>query len=112
MSAGFYTEYRFSAGPIDDATRGLNLADCGKWNQYWTVRRAEIEAHQRDFTDNGRIDNPIKSIMSWPAIGNPNSLAINGFDLPRRTLGRAYAPFKDVDKATLFGFFYTPQYLD
>ena len=102
VSAGFYSDFRFSAGPIDDATRAPIFENCGKWNQYWTVRRAEIEVHQRDFADNGRIDNPIKNIMAWPAVGNPNSLTINGFELPRRTVGRSYAPFKDVDNDGIY----------
>jgi hypothetical protein len=92
-----YRNYSYFSGPINDATRTINTATCRKWDKFWTVQRSEIEAHQRDFADNGRIDNPIPNIMAWPAVGNPNSLTINGFALPARTSGRSYAPFKDVN---------------
>ncbi len=96
------TNRNFFSGPLDDVTRNQPVSSCGKWDRFWTVSRAEIEAHKRDFADNGRIDNPIQSILSWPAVGNPNSLQINGFSLPARINGRSYAPFKDVDNDGIY----------
>jgi hypothetical protein len=101
-SADYYRNERFASGPINDVTRLADAANCGKWDKYWTVSRAEIEAHQRDFADNGRIDNPIKSIMAWPAVGNPNSLQLNGLTLSPRITNRSYAPFRDVDNDGIY----------
>jgi hypothetical protein len=97
LVANTYQNFSFAGGPINDVTRQANPANCRNWDKFWTVQRFEIEAHQRDFADNGRIDNPIPNIMAWPAVGNPNSLTINGFALPARISGRSYAPFKDVN---------------
>jgi hypothetical protein len=102
LSFDTYSNLRLVSGPINDVTRTTDFVDCGKWDKFWTVRRYEIEAHQRDFADNGRIDNPIANIMAWPAVGNPNSLQINGFALPSRINGRSYAPFKDVNNDGIY----------
>jgi hypothetical protein len=68
------------------------IAGSGK---VWKVTRAEIEAHLRDFEDNGIIDNPIPSIFAWPAYGNRNSMKYNGFDVKniQRMLTANFTPY-------------------
>jgi hypothetical protein len=48
----------------------------------YRVTRAEIEAHIKDFNDNGVIDNPQSGVFGWPARGNSFFAQYHGFDLP------------------------------
>jgi hypothetical protein len=46
----------------------------------WRITYEQIQAHLADFRDNGFIDNPIPEIFAWPAMGNPHSISLNGFE--------------------------------
>jgi len=86
-------------GPGDNAT------DCLNFDRHWTMKKDVIDAHIADYQDNGVIDGPIHgSILAWPGDGNPNSLMMNGFEIPVE-FGRNYAPFEDVN----FDGIYNPQ---
>ena len=80
-------------GPLTDVGVPYSPDDCQNFDRIWGVKGIDIQAHINDFADNGVIDNPITSIMGWPASGNPNFEDIYGFELPARPIG--YAPFFD-----------------
>lgn len=86
----------FSAGPI--------LKDhpvpefCNQWDKVWSVYKYEIEAHRKDFADNGIIDHPIPSIFSWPGKENPHFLNYNQFQLP----AGSFAPFQDNNGDSIY----------
>jgi Secretion system C-terminal sorting domain len=66
-------------------------------NKIWKVTRQQIEAHRKDWKDNGKIDNPIQAIYAWPALGNSHCLANNGFLLAENNEGIDYAHFQDIN---------------
>ncbi len=75
---------------------GISDEDCLNYDRFWKITDDEINAHKEDFLDNGVIDNPIPmSILAWPAYGNPNSLAVNGFEIPIGFFDFEDAPFED-----------------
>lgn len=84
----------YYAGPLGEL--GTTTAEnCRNWDRVWTIFRYQINAHIRDFGDNGEIDNPIPDIMGWPGKGNPFFEEIYGFELPDTPQG--LAPFFDRD---------------
>ncbi|MEZ4921116.1 MAG: T9SS type A sorting domain-containing protein [Saprospiraceae bacterium] len=50
-------------------------------DKIWKVTKQEMKQHKADLADNGKIDNPLPAIYSWPAFGNPYSEAYNGFSM-------------------------------
>ncbi len=59
---------------------------CIKWDRFFPASKADNDAHIQDFEDNGQIDGPVPySVMAWPAVGNPEFLMTNGFNLPENT---------------------------
>lgn len=82
----------FTPGLMDAAGQPTNLLA----QRVWKVTKAEIDAHQADFNDNGVVDNPIPAIFGWPGQGNAFFAAQNsGNQLPFSQQG--LAPFVDVD---------------
>lgn len=75
----------FIAGPIDlEANEG--------WIRVFKVSAYEINALIKDFEINGQIDNvPARSLLEWPAKGNPHFSKLTGLELPNREM----APFFD-----------------
>jgi hypothetical protein len=66
-------------------------------NNVWRVTRAEILKHQRDYADNGQIDDPQPSIYAWPGARNPHYGGYNNTTtvLPDQLSG--LAPYWDED---------------
>ncbi len=84
----------YTPGPINPSTnRSLYPNDdCEAMNKVWKVYGYEIEAVQKDFEDNGQIDQVLPAnIKGWPSRGNPFFESIWGFELPDIAL----APFFD-----------------
>ena len=84
----------FVPGPVDQNGASL-AANCTDFDQAWSVRRFEIEAHLADYADNQLIDDPIPAIMGWPGRGNPVFSTYSGFELPDSD--DEYAPFLDLN---------------
>ncbi|MEM1323904.1 MAG: T9SS type A sorting domain-containing protein [Bacteroidota bacterium] len=70
-----------------------DLSICSNFDRFFSVTRAQIEAHLADYADNQTLDNPIDAILGWPAPGNPEFESIYGFALP--TASGGLAPFHD-----------------
>ena len=102
VSASIYgadNYYDYYPGPIPE--EGIpSFSDCQKWDQIWCVYRHEIEQHLIDFLDNGIIDDTIKTILGWPAYGNPHFFDIYGFELPAQN--DQLAPFHDTDNNGIY----------
>ena len=91
------------SGPLDANGRVFpNI--CKQWDKVWSITKADITRHKADLADNGRIDNPVRSIYGYPAKGNAFFSLYNGFALPNGD----FAPFYDANKDGI----YTPQYGD
>lgn len=95
--AGF-TDYW--AGPLDE--NGITHSYvCKNWDRFFVVKRPDIQS----FIDNlpNLINDPLlaitsyKSIMSWPATGNPYFAGITGFTLPNTSEGLAAFHDQDLD---------------
>lgn len=99
-SVGFADGYDYWAGPLNAETGLIDTLICHQFNKVWTVSRYEIEVFLADLADNQQIDNPIESIMGYPAKGNPHFENINGFALPERE--QNFAPFFDKNSDGLY----------
>ncbi|MEO0629077.1 MAG: hypothetical protein AAFY91_18940 [Bacteroidota bacterium] len=85
-------------GPLNED--GSVYSDClNDFYRVWNVRRAQIEFHISDFSDNGQIDNPIEDVIGWPGEGNDHFFDIYGFELPNST---QLAPFLDLDSDGIY----------
>ncbi len=88
------------AGPLNE-DGSLNEDNCTNFDKIWSVTGSEIAGHVADFEADGVVDGPIpESVLAWPGLGNPHSLATNGFDLPFNPQG--LAPFVDVNLNGLY----------
>lgn len=79
----------FWPGPLANGTAATDSATTATYNQVWKLSRAEWEAYQLDFGDNGIIDQPgaYPNVYNWPAFLTD----LNGNQLPEG------APWVDVD---------------
>lgn len=75
--------------PVDSVLEGTNSV--------WRVTRAEILKHQRDYADNGRIDDPQPAIYAWPGARNPHYGAYNNTTAELPTEVSGLAPYWDHD---------------
>jgi hypothetical protein len=66
-------------------------------NNVWRVTRAEILKHQRDYADNGRIDDPQPAIYAWPGARNPHFGVYNNTTAELPTELSGLAPYWDHD---------------
>lgn len=87
-------ELEFYPGPLDENGETDSLT-CVRWNRFWEVQGADVEAHIADWNDNGIIDQLIPSLLKWPGKGNPFFPMSSGFNLPDTPAG--LAPFEDVN---------------
>ena len=93
-------------GPLDPLSGTIEKADCEKWDRHFEVLGSEIDALRADFLEpsaTGEPDytvdlKPAKSILSWPARGNPYFAENMGFELPDQDL----APFIDFDEDGIY----------
>ncbi len=85
-------------GPLDLNTGTIEKADCEKWDRFFGVLGADIDALRSDYFEpdpvtglpDETIDNvPANSLRGWPGRGNPYFAEIYGFELPDQEL----APF-------------------
>lgn len=60
----------------------------------WKVTRMEIEAHRKDYLEDGVVDNPIPAIFGWPGKSNDFFVEYNDFRLPD---SMAFAGFEEPD---------------
>ncbi len=82
-------------GPLAESSLA-DLTNCENFDRFWEMTDDDIAAHRADFEADGVVDGPIpQRVLAWPGQGNPNSLAINGFELPSYPHG--LAPFVDVN---------------
>ncbi len=88
-------ETDFYPGPLKfgDSAPGIN--ECNDWDRFWKVKKSDVESHISDYEDNGIIDDPIISIMSWPGRNNSSFSDYFNFDQP---VDHDMAPFFDVDQ--------------
>ncbi len=92
LSIAYQGKSDFTPGTQDGAGQPTNLLA----QRVWKVTKAEIDAHQADFNDNGVVDNPIPAIFGWPGQGNAFFADQNGGNqLPISQQG--LAPFVDID---------------
>ncbi|MCH2042658.1 MAG: hypothetical protein MK212_00835 [Saprospiraceae bacterium] len=93
-------------GPLNEAGT-IEKSDCEKWDRHFQVFGADIDALRADFLApdpvTGESDKtidvkPAKSILSWPARGNPYFAENVGFELPDQDL----APFIDYDEDGIY----------
>lgn len=93
------TGYGINGGNVDFWPGPLNAQGvtdnqyCNEWNRIWSVRKYEITQHLVEFLTTGSVQNPAKSILTWPGNGNPYFEAEMGFQLPNSPQGMA--PFFD-----------------
>ncbi|MEM1328101.1 MAG: T9SS type A sorting domain-containing protein [Bacteroidota bacterium] len=105
--AGFWMAGKDETGQIrtatvfDETQTDYEPLD-SNFNKIWSVSRADIEQHLMDYDDNLVIDDPLHSIYSYPARGNPYSINpfINGFILPTNNGG--FAPFYDANGDAIY----------
>jgi len=83
-------EYPFATGPLTGDWAADSLGGL-RWDRFFRVGRAELEAHRADWFDNGTLDAPLAAITGWPGRGNPYFEKQYGFPLPDGDL----APFVD-----------------
>ncbi len=96
-------EADYWAGPLTE-TGTTTASVCNDYDRFWEMTHDDILTHRADFEADGTVDGPIpERVLAWPGRGNPNSLTINGFELPVTAQGMA--PFVDVNADGL----YTPQ---
>lgn len=86
----------YTPGPISPSP--ISPDYCTSWDKVWSVTKQEIDAHIRDYIEDGVIDQPISSIFSWPGNKNPGFLKWNGFELPDGLT----APFWDEDNNGIY----------
>ncbi len=87
-------------GPLTDIG-ATNATTCANFDRFWDMTGEDIAAHRADFEADGVVDGPIPpSVLAWPGNGNPNSLSINGFELPNTVQG--LAPFIDVNSDGIY----------
>ncbi len=92
--------YDFVAGPLElNKNEAERTVLAKQYDKIWVVTATEILQHQEDFKD-GKIDNPIPTIMAWPAKGNPDFEIFNFFKNDYNT--QDLAPFKDVNKDGIY----------
>ena len=85
----------FWPGPLNlNGTSNPDL--CVSWNRIWRVFDFEIETHLQDLNDNGVINDPQFSILSWPGKGNIHFSDLMGFSLPENA--NDLAPFNDINQ--------------
>ncbi len=96
----FSIQNDFWPGPLDETIGVTNFENCGNWNKLWSVRRHEIEAHIKDFEEDGFVSNWQPSIYGWPAKGNVFFQILYGFQLPSTDAG--LAPFFDRDNDGIY----------
>lgn len=77
-------------GPLNIDT--LTYSDAQKWNKIWKVSFFEINAHLSNSVHT--ISNTPRSILTWPAKGNPNAAGNNNMPL---TIAADMAPYIDVN---------------
>jgi Secretion system C-terminal sorting domain len=94
-SSAWFIQPDFWASPLNASTGQTTSQNCRAWDKIWMVTGSEIRQHRRDWQDNNRIDNPIPSILGFPARRNPYFLQQNGFELPDTPAG--YAAFFDLN---------------
>ncbi|MDX1911401.1 MAG: T9SS type A sorting domain-containing protein, partial [Saprospiraceae bacterium] len=93
LSAGQFGETNF---PSDYQT-GIINSPSRDFNRLWAITRAEIDALQRDFEEDGVLDNtPGYDVLTWPAKGNPY-FSIN-FDFTRTGTHPDSLPAPFVDR--------------
>jgi len=85
-----WVEYSFTTGPLTGDWPADSLGSL-RWDRFFRVDRAELEAHRADWFDNGVLDAPLPAITGWPGRGNPHFEKQYGFPLPDGDL----APFVD-----------------
>lgn len=85
-------------GPLNPSTGAIEKTDCEKWDRFFTVFGAEIDALRADYFEpdpgtgesDRTIDNrPARNLLGWPGRGNPYFAEIYNFELPDQEL----APF-------------------
>lgn len=86
-------------GPLQVPGDLPSTESCAMFDKIWSVKRADIQSHLLDLADNGTLDQPIASVMSWPAAGNPFFAIYNGFELPDN---QGYASFFDANADAIY----------
>ena len=85
-------------GPLNTTTGTIEKADCEKWDRFFKVYGADIDALRADYfapdpatgqSDQTIDTRPARNILGWPGRGNPYFAEIYGFELPDQDL----APF-------------------
>lgn len=85
-------------GPLNTTTGTIEKSDCEKWDRFFGVFGAEIDALRADYFEpnpaTGESDQtidtrPARNLLGWPGRGNPHFAEIYGFELPDQDL----APF-------------------
>ncbi|CAA6829473.1 MAG: Unknown protein, partial [uncultured Aureispira sp.] len=90
-------------GPLDPDLGTIERIDCERWDLHFTVYGAAIDALRTDFLDpiNPGVQNtPSKGLLGWPGRGNPNFLAVHGFDI--RAYDQELAPFIDANNDGIY----------
>ncbi|MCP4437843.1 MAG: hypothetical protein GY810_02785, partial [Aureispira sp.] len=81
-------------GPLNPTTGTVEKSDCEKWDRHFTVYGDDITTLRGDLLEDGKVDvKPAKTLLSWPARGNPHFAGIFGWELPDQDL----APFIDYN---------------
>lgn len=89
----------FYPGPLNQFTGTTDLLDCGNWDQFFSIRKYEIEKHLLilEISERGEViyteDLIPLDVKRWPAKGNPFFEAVYGFELP--DTGQGLADFWD-----------------
>lgn len=85
----------FWPGPLDPVLGTTEQEVCAKWDKFFKITGAEIDAHLRNYEsavqagieyDEGSIP---KAIRGWPSKGNQFFFDVNGFELPFTDQGLA-----------------------
>lgn len=97
--------FDFYPGPLDPSSGKTDQPTCSKWDRFFVVKGASIDAHLRNFEESIRSGKPYdpedipKDIRGWPARGNEFFFDVHQFELPNTTQGLAGFWDQDGDGA-------------
>lgn len=87
--------FDYYPGPLDPETGTTSQDACAKWDRFFVVKGASIEAHLRNYEESVLAGKPYdpddipKDIKGWPARGNEFFFEVHQFELPNTTQGLA-----------------------
>lgn len=90
--SGADSGYDYWPGPLDTATHATTYATCSNWAKIWKIYQTQIDSFLH-LGYNTLFTMP-RSILQWPAKGNPYATGNGGVSL---TITTDMAPFIDVD---------------